>query len=319
MNTTLTRRGFLAASAAGLAASVLARPALGQGATRSVTTSYGTYDIPADPKRVVLMGNRVDLEIALALGITPVAMGREFSFEGSHHPDVAPWVPFDPAGVAMFDPRTATAEQILSYDPDLIILRGYTSEWEPDRFAALSKVVPHIPTDTGPWCEDMTQVGEWLGRQAQLAAVFAEHDALRDGIKAKHAALLPVMKMAYGSVEPPVVWLAGQESTAPAAQSLKDLGGIDMPFPPIAQPDGGWAQISPENLGLIGEGADAILLWAPTRDVLDKFVAENPLWPRLPQVESGRALLAPNNVGNGMVYTIMETLRLWDQVYGTLA
>jgi ABC-type Fe3+-hydroxamate transport system substrate-binding protein len=137
----------------------------------------------------------------------------------------------------------------------------------------------------------------------------------------KYAALIPSKKMAYGSVEPPVAWLAGQESTAPAAQALKDLGGIgiDMPFPDIAKPEGGWAQISPENLGLIGEGADAILLWAPTRDVLDKFVAENPLWPRLPQVESDRALLAPNNVGNGSVYTIMETLRLWDQVYGKLA
>lgn len=316
--TNFTRRGFIATSAAALATAALARPALAQSATRSVTTSYGTYDIPADPKRVVLMGNRVDLEIALALGIKPVAMGREYSFENSHHPDVAPWVPFDPTGVEIFAPD-ASAEQILAYDPDLIIMRGYTSEWEPERFAALSKFVPHLPTDTRPWREDMTQLGEWLDRQEQLAAVFAEHDALRDGIKAKYATLLPSKKMAYGSVEPPVVWLAGQASTAPAAQSLKDLGGIDMPFPAVAQPDGGWAQISPENLGLIGEGADAILLWAPTRDVLDAFVDQNPLWPRLPQVESGRAILAPNNVGNGMVYTVMETLRLWDQVYATLA
>jgi|EndMetStandDraft_8_1072994.scaffolds.fasta_scaffold425273_2 hypothetical protein len=40
---------------------------------------------------------------------------------------------------------------------------------------------------------------------------------------------------------------------------------------------------------------------------------------RLPQVQAGRATLAPNNVGSGSVYTIMETLRLWDQVYGTLS
>lgn len=319
MSVNLTRRGFLAASTAAIAASAFARPALAQSATKSITTTYGTYDIPADPKRVVLMGNRVDLEIALALGITPVAMGREFSFEGSHHPDVAPWVPFDPSGVEMFDPRAATAEQIFAYEPDLIIQRGYTSEWEPERFTALSKIVPHIPTDTKPWREDMAQSGEWLGRGEQLAKVFTEHDALRDSIKAKYAALIPSKKMAYGSVEPPIVWLTGQSSTAPAAQSLKDLGGVDMPFPSVVQPEGGWGQLSPENLGLIGEGADAILLWAPTRDILDKFVAENPLWPRLPQVESGRALLAPNNVGNGSVYTIMETLRLWDQVYATLA
>lgn len=319
MSVSFTRRGFIAASTAAIAASALARPALAQGATKSVTTSYGTYDIPADPKRVVLMGNRVDLEIALALGIKPVAMGLEYAFENSHHPDVAPWVPFDPTGVETFSQSEATAEQILAYDPDLIILRGYTNEWYPERFAALSKIVPHIPTDTKPWREDMTQVAQWLGREEQLAGVFAEHDALRDSIKAKYAALIPTKKMAYGSVEPPVVWLTGQSSTAPAAQSLRDLGGVDMPFPSVVQPEGGWGQLSPENLGLIGEGADAILLWAPTRAILDKFVAESPLWPRLPQVEAGTAVLAPNNVGNGMVYTIMETLRLWDQVYGTLA
>jgi hypothetical protein len=40
---------------------------------------------------------------------------------------------------------------------------------------------------------------------------------------------------------------------------------------------------------------------------------------RLPQVQAGRVPLAPNNVVSGSVYTIMETLRLWDQVYGTLS
>lgn len=316
-----TRRQFIAASAAALAGGMLARPALAQGTVRSITTSYGTYDIPADPQRVVLMGNRLDLEVALALGITPVAMGREFSFAGSHHPDVALWVPFDPSGVEIFDAFEATAEQILSYDPDLILLRGYTSEWYPERFAQISSVVPHVPTDSKPWREDLTQIAEWLGRTDQIAKTFAEHDALRDSIKAKHAERIATATMAFGSVEPPVVWLAGTEAIVPAGQSLKDLGGTGMAFPEGSEaPDNpGWAQISPENLGIIGEGADAVLLWAPTRDVLDTFVAENPLWGRLPQVEAGRAILAPNNVGNGSVYTIMETLRLWDQVYATLA
>ena len=80
----------------------------------------------------------------------------------------------------------------------------------------------------------------------------------------------------------------------------------------------GWMELSPENLGLIGE-SDAILFWAPTREILEVYGSTSPLWDRLPPGAAARAVLAPNNVGSGSVYTIMETLRLWDQVYGTLA
>ena len=245
-------------------------------------------------------------------------MGIEYTFPGSHDPNVAPWVPFDPAGIETFS-MEASAEQILSFDPDLVILRGYTSEWYPDRFAALSAVVPHVPTNMLPWRQDLERVAAWLGREDALARTFADYDAARDAVKARHAALIPTARMAFGSVEPPVVWLVTTDATAPAAETLKDLGGVAMAVPAGTSVEGGWYQISPENLGVIGQNADAVLLWAPTRDVLDSFVAGNPLWPRLPQVEAGRALLSPNNVGNGSVYTMMETIRLWDEVYASLA
>jgi hypothetical protein len=40
---------------------------------------------------------------------------------------------------------------------------------------------------------------------------------------------------------------------------------------------------------------------------------------RLPQVQAGRATLAPNNVGSGSVYTIMERYASGTRFYGTLS
>jgi ABC-type Fe3+-hydroxamate transport system substrate-binding protein len=85
----------------------------------------------------------------------------------------------------------------------------------------------------------------------------------------------------------------------------------------VATYEGGWAAISPENLGMMSE-ADALLFWGPTPDVFEQFHASTPLWDRLPAVEGGRAVVSENNVGDGSVYTVMETLRLWDRVYATL-
>ena len=322
MSVTFTRRGFIVASSAAIAASALARPALAQGATKTITTLYGTYDIPLEPKRIVLMGNRGDLETLLALDLPrPVAMGYEYAFNNSHHQYVAPWVPFDPKDdVAIFNWSEVTAEQVLGYEPDLIFARYQERDWQADRFPALSKVAPIIPLGEGNWRSSLEQAAGLLDRTAQLGKVLGEYDAQRDALKAKHGDKIATARIAFGSIEPPVVWLCNLDADVPAAHALKDLGGQVMPWPAelISKDYPEWFELSPENLGLLGE-SDAILFWAPTRDVLDDFVKTNPLWARLPQVESGRATLAPNNVGGGSVYTIMETLRLWDQVYGTLA
>jgi iron complex transport system substrate-binding protein len=314
----LGRRRFVAGAGAALGASLIAGPARAQGAAKSITTKLGTYDVPLDPKRIVLIGNRMDLETVVALGLKPVAMGIEFRFINSHADTVAPWVPFDPAGVETFD-MEASAEQILSYEPDLIFIRDVATGWNQPRTDALMDVAPIITTGGLPWREDLAQIGEWLGRSEQAAATAAEFDALVETTKARHAEKLATAKVAFGSIEPPQVWVTDLTADAPAAQGLRALGGQAFTLPADAATyEGGWAGISPENLSLISD-ADALLFWGPTPDVFEQFHASTPLWDRLPAVEGGRAVISENNVGNGSVYTVMQTLRLWDQVYGTLA
>ncbi|MGB3337465.1 MAG: ABC transporter substrate-binding protein [Devosia sp.] len=314
-----TRRQFVTGAGAALGAGLLAGPARAQSTTKTITTEFGSYDVPTDPQRVVLMGNRIDLELMLALGIRPVAMGIEFNFINSHADTVAPWVPFDPQGVETFPAFDVTAEQILSYEPDLIVSRLNASTWNQPRTDALRNVAPFIPTGILPWREELARIAGWLGREAQQAEALARYEKLCDEVRGRHEAKLATAHVAFGSIEPPQVWLTDLTADAPAAQALADLGGQAFMLPPdMATYEGGWTAISPENLGLMSE-ADALLFWGPTPEVFEEFHSSTPLWDRLPAVEAGLGFVSENNIGSGSMYTVMEGLRLWDKVYGAMA
>jgi ABC-type Fe3+-hydroxamate transport system substrate-binding protein len=315
----LDRRQFVSGGAALTAALMSGVAARAQDAgKRTVTNFLGTYDIPSEPKRIVLLGNRGDLETALALKLNVVAIGREFAFTGSQSDAVAPWVPFDAAGIEVFDAFEASAEQVLSHEPDLIISRKFAIGYNQARSDALMKLVPIIPTATLRWREDLQQIAEWLGRTDALGTILAEHDSLLDGIKARHAGKLASATVAFGSISPEEAYLSSLDSNAPAAMSLTDLGGRAFALPAdVALPDAGWTTISPENVGALAP-ADALFFWEPVPGNLDQLRSITPLWDRLPQLANGRAVTFGNNINDGSIYTIMQTLRLWDQVYGTL-
>lgn len=54
-------------------------------------------------------------------------------------------------------------------------------------------------------------------------------------------------------------------------------------------------------------------------DVGRQKLLNSPLWPLLDVVKNDRVVITPNVLGTGSVYTRMECLRLWDQVYSKLA
>ncbi|WP_257233139.1 hypothetical protein [Rhodococcus qingshengii] len=87
----LTRRQFgFGAGIAGLGAFLAAcgdsGSSSGETEMRSVTTPLGTYDIPVNPKRVVAIDSRLDLEPAVAL---------ELPLVGYTYAQATPWVPID--------------------------------------------------------------------------------------------------------------------------------------------------------------------------------------------------------------------------------
>jgi iron complex transport system substrate-binding protein len=324
-----TRREFIhGIGAAALAAAFLAacgddedKAATPEATTRVISSKYGTYEIPVDPKRLLLMGNRYDLETALALGLTPIAIGREYAFSGGTSDYVAPWVPFEaPDGIEVFDAGEGSIEQLLVLRPDLIFCQGYhldnTDLYR--SFATLSNVAPVVPTSLLPWREDLQQIARWLGREEHLARTFDEYDAQRDSVRQKHAQPLMNAKVAAGyPTSDNEFWLVSTGAPdAPTSGTLIDLGGstIHLPEEPGSP---GWTKLSFENLRMLDE-ADALLIYA-TDDASREILMRNPLWQLLNIVKTNRVVISPNNLGTGSVYTRMECLRLWDQVYSTLA
>lgn len=287
--------------------------------TRTITNEYGTYEAPTDPKRLLLMGNRYDLETACALDLSPIAMGREYSFQGGSADYVAPWVTFDPSGVEMvFDLASPDVEALLRLNPDLIFA---VEHWlEPDwiGYETLSAVAPVIPTSLLPWREDLQQVARWLGREDRLSATFQDYETLRTSIKGRHAERIQNANVVFGSFEAPnTIWLVDSEAAdVPAMDAFAELGGHQLPLSLGGSVFTGWSSISLENLRLI-EDADAMLIWAPDEFQRAELLA-NPLWSLLSTVRDGRAVVSTNNVGEGSIYTVMECLRLWDEVYALL-
>jgi len=61
-----------------------------------VTNRFGSFDVPREPQRDVGWEGRRDLETALALGLSPIAVGSNAVGEDGK---LAPFVPFDLTGV----------------------------------------------------------------------------------------------------------------------------------------------------------------------------------------------------------------------------
>jgi len=81
----LDRRAFtFGVAGAALSAALPSRAFAQDEEMRTVTTLYGTYDIPAFPQRVAAIDSRLDLQAALALGLPVVGYG---------HSQPGPWVP----------------------------------------------------------------------------------------------------------------------------------------------------------------------------------------------------------------------------------
>jgi iron complex transport system substrate-binding protein len=287
--------------------------------TKTITNEFGTYEIPVNPQRLLLMGNRLDLEIACALGLSPIAIGRENDFRGGAVDYVAPWVPFDPSAVeSVFDLSSPDVEMVLALNPDMIFAAKRRLEPDWIDFATLSAVAPVIPTDMLPWREDLQQVAGWLGRQDRLDQAFREFGDLQEAITVRHGGSIARARVVIGNFEAPnTLWLVEPEAIGvPARDALTALGGQQHPLDLGPSEFAGWSSISMENLRLI-EDADAILIWAADEDQRAELLA-HPLWKMLPAVEDGRAIVSTNNLGYGSIYTIMECMRLWDEVYALL-
>ena len=304
MSFSLNRRSFTLGTAGVALASLLPGRALAQ-ATRSVTTIYGTYDIPAAPQRVVAIDSRLDLQPALALGLPVVGYG---------HSKPGSWVPV-PEGLEFYGSEV-NIEQVLASDPDLIICADYDPDsvwWPANRLRDIAPVVP--TSGDKPWKEAFREFAALVGLDGAGESAIAEYDALIAEIKQRHAEKLATRTVV--SVQPGegvLYVMNGPKMLQP--QVLADLGAKTIPPKEGQEYDAG--ETPAEAFGDTLGGVDGILLATTSPEGAAVLDGEE-LWKRLPAVTSGALVASNGNINYGSIYSAIQVVKFVDELYGKMA
>ncbi|HEY5784351.1 MAG TPA: ABC transporter substrate-binding protein, partial [Microlunatus sp.] len=144
----------------------------------TVTHKYGETVVPAEPKRVVVVGF-TEQDILLALGVAPVATTEWY---GDQPYAVWPWATRelgDAEPVVIKAPDKLPLEQIAALTPDLII--GTNAGLTKDVYASLTKIAPTIANSGKyasdwfePWPTQTVMVGKALGKEVEAQRLVEE-------------------------------------------------------------------------------------------------------------------------------------------------
>lgn len=151
-----------------LLAGLLALPAMAE--TRQVQDAFGnTVSVPAEPKRVITL-SEIDLDTALALGVTPVGTinGRGQAAPPRYLNGRLP------AGIEVVgDIDNPNLETLLELQPDLIL----TGPVKPEQLAILNEIAPTVITFSWarPWQESMQRTAQALNRETEAKAVLERY------------------------------------------------------------------------------------------------------------------------------------------------
>jgi iron complex transport system substrate-binding protein len=242
----------------------------------------GTATIPAQPQRVIALANG-DVDAAVALGVTPVAMAKD--------PDTAnglyPWLngKLDPAKVTMIDTSTGVPlEQIATLHPDLILATNALDI--ATSYADLSKIAPTVTrpekTFDQTWQQNTALVAKALGRSGAVAGVTKSVDDAIAATKAKY----PKLNGATFSA----AWVAAADQILiikdKSDQAVRFMNQLGMRVvPAVANASSG--TLSPENLGLLN--ADLVIV-TYNDDSLRSTFSHSALFTSIPAVKAGRYL-----------------------------
>lgn len=290
-----------------MGAGLAAQPARAQSAVRTITTSLGTYDIPADPQRVVVIDTRLDLEPAVALGLPIIAY--------SYFQQIEPWVPYQ--GASTFIGTPPSREAVLALEPDLIVCTDLpgTDMWPIDK---LADVAPVLPVDFEmSWKDNLTRMGDWLGRRDRADAFIAEYETELAALKRKHEAVLGRKVAAIwsspGDAEINILLGLGTKQVTMIGQVLDDLGGVTVSQDGLGE----YGNISFERMGDVLGDVEAIAVDHFDASEIEQLEA-SPVWQRLPAVKAGRVLKTTGAYYGGC-YTARHLIGEWDKLYSMLS
>lgn len=276
-----------------------------------VVHSYGTTTVPKNPQRIISIKME---DLLLALDVNLVA-GR--SFEGFYLEDMMKERNISSITV---DESTDTVnyEEILSYDPDLIIIRDTFDQTVYDE---LSKIAPTVAFDLQDKVNSTLAIGTMLGMGDKAEARIQQYndfmtktgEQLKETIGDDTVAMLRILKKEI-RIYP--------QSTNHLSDFLYSELGL-IPDPLVTEAD------SADNLAVSMEklpelGADRIILIAgygsSSQEDIDAAkkrydeISQDPLWQNVPAVQSGSIYEMDSRIwlNHGLICTEMKAQELLD-------
>ncbi|GAA3791200.1 iron-siderophore ABC transporter substrate-binding protein [Streptomyces phyllanthi] len=209
----------------------------------TVRTAYGTVEVPADPGRVVALGDTA-LDSALALGVEPVGT---LSSRGGDA--VSPYLAGKVPGIALVGTVAETnLEAVAAARPDLIVAAANTPREQYDALKAIAPTVVPEPARFGAWESETRTVAAALGKEAEAERLLTGIEQRAKGIADRRSAdgtgtAVVIRWMPNGPVVLSSTLMSGRllkrtgDRTSPAAAftgkphtdplSLENLGEID--------------------------------------------------------------------------------------------
>jgi len=250
---------------------------------REVTHSEGVTEVPAQPQKVVALGEEFLLSDLLALGVKPIAstatLGTEFS-----------GIPEDETeGIEPLDVALLTPEDVGAMDPDLLLVDEFVLGQV--GFDRLMKIAPTVPIPSEDWRGSLELLGEVVDNEDGAERLIDDYDdALEDAKASIEEGTQASVATAYPSEV--VAWTDGP-STIPA--TLLDLGvelvpGADDDLGPL---DAGRVPLSRERIDLLS-APTLLLLQTSGVEGEDAAVARlesAALYDQLPAVQNDRVVV----------------------------
>lgn len=260
------------------------------GDTREIVHPRGTTVIPANPQRVVALGEEWLLADLLSLGVTPVASSGNY---------VSGYVGIDPSyqpEIPVFTTSELDIETLVGLQPDLILVTNISFDFMEGLYENLSQIAPTVAVpDVNVWQENYRTLAAMFDQEA---SANAEITALEEEIAAAAAQLdLAGQTVSVATVYPGgdgfALWLTDQ---LPIVDLLIDLGLTVLPDATKFEIDAnGRAWMSLEQVSEV-QGHTLVMLQTFSAETdgedgsFDEVTATE-LWQTIPAVQNDRVFV----------------------------
>ncbi|MGW1836491.1 ABC transporter substrate-binding protein [Streptomyces sp. NPDC002067] len=289
-----------------------AQPSSG-GGPHKVATAMGEVEVPAAPKRVVVL-DTAELDSALTLGVEPVGATRSDAASG-----FLDYLPKDKvAGIKDVGRIGApNLEAVAALKPDLIL----TSKVRDGRsYQQLTRIAPTVMTETTgyPWKQNFAVHAAALGRIPQAKKAVAAYEAHARQVTAALGGPAKAKALRTNVVR----FVEGADTRVYGCQSyigtvLDDLGTGPTDVVNGAK-DGLMTELSAEQMNRADADAVFYASYGSPEKSKEAQVTSGPLWKNLHAVKNGRAFRVDDQLWiQGIGYTAAD--KILDEVRARLA